>query len=115
MNKRIAFYLFIILQAFGVIQAQQVQPYWVFLSDKDGCGFSLSAPDRFLSESALQRRERQQIPLSYSDLPVSQVYVTRLENMGPKSACSRGGSMRSVLWQMKQLCRPFLLNLSCKA
>jgi serine protease AprX len=82
MNKRIAFYLFIILQAFGVIQAQQVQPYWVFLSDKDGCGFSLSAPDRFLSESALQRRERQQIPLSYSDLPVSQVYVTRLENMG---------------------------------
>jgi serine protease AprX len=48
--------------------------YWIGFRDKASSGFSVSRPLEFLSARSVQRRTQQHIPVSESDLPVSQVY-----------------------------------------
>lgn len=50
----------------------------VFFKDKSGTGFSLDAPQAFLSIKAMERRQNQNIPVDSSDLPVSQAYTDAL-------------------------------------
>ena len=52
--------------------------YRVYLTDKEGCGYSLAHPTRFLSHRSVERRKRQQLPLDSTDLPVSTRYIKQL-------------------------------------
>lgn len=61
------------------IYAQQV--YWVSFTQKD-TSFSIDLPQQFLSEKAIQRRQKFQIPIQQSDLPVSEVYLGLLNAKG---------------------------------
>ncbi|MDX5348407.1 MAG: S8 family serine peptidase [Hymenobacteraceae bacterium] len=54
----------------------------IYFKDKAGTPFSVSNPEAFLSERALQRRARQNIPVVERDLPVSPQYVAALHNLG---------------------------------
>ncbi|MBQ8065705.1 MAG: S8 family serine peptidase [Prevotella sp.] len=54
--------------------------YRVYLTDKQGCGYSLDHPQRFLSRRAVERRRRQQLAVDSTDLPVSAHYVRLIEN-----------------------------------
>ncbi|MCX2739194.1 S8 family serine peptidase [Pontibacter anaerobius] len=54
----------------------------VYFTDKNNTPFSLSKPLEFLSPKALQRRSRQNIPLTNRDLPVNPVYVSGLQEAG---------------------------------
>jgi serine protease AprX len=56
--------------------------YWISFSDKAGENFSLSDPEKFLSQRSLVRRARQNISLSMEDLPVSKIYLDSLKNLG---------------------------------
>ena len=56
-------------------QAQETHSYSVFLTPKENIG-QLHSPQEFLSERALQRREKQNIVVKRSDLPIS---LDRLE------------------------------------
>lgn len=60
------------------------QTYWVYLTDKQYSAYSLERPDTFLSERTLERRRRLHIPVSYSDLPVSAVYIKQVEAAGAR-------------------------------
>ena len=51
-------------------QAQEAHSYSVFLTPKENIQ-QLHNPQEFLSERALQRREKQNIALKRSDLPIS--------------------------------------------
>ena len=62
--------------------AQEFSRYRVSLIDKKGTDAELSHPEKFLSERALQRRQRQHLPITESDLPVSKVYVNQLLAQG---------------------------------
>lgn len=64
--------------------AQEVDRYVVFLKDKEQNIFSLEKPEEFLSERAINRRIRQQIPLSLTDLPVSPQYIEKIKGTGAK-------------------------------
>ncbi len=56
--------------------------YWVKLSDKQNNTYSISNPEAFLSEKAIQRRSNQGIAIDSTDLPVSQYYIDEIEKLG---------------------------------
>ena len=52
--------------------------FWIQLKDKEGSLYSIDNPAEFLSQRAIDRRLRYQIPLVENDLPVSQLYLDSL-------------------------------------
>jgi subtilisin family serine protease len=52
------------------------------LTDKAHNEYSLTSPGRFLSQRAIERRAKQKIPFSNSDLPVSKFYADSLTRLG---------------------------------
>ena len=64
--------------------AEKTYKYRVNLKDKQGTAYSVDKPEEFLSERALARRNRQQLSVDETDLPVSQAYVKELQGMGLK-------------------------------
>ena len=68
--------------------AEKTYKYRVNLKDKQGSAYSIDKPEEFLSERALARRNRQQLSVDETDLPVSQAYVKELQGMGLKLVTS---------------------------
>lgn len=60
----------------------QFNIFRVSLKDKKGSSFSLKHPEKFLSEKALQRRRKQNLPIDSTDLPLSKKYLDRLAKEG---------------------------------
>ena len=58
--------------------------YRVTLRDKSLTTYSLDRPQEFLSERALERRNRQGIGIDSTDLPVCKTYIDRLVEQGGK-------------------------------
>jgi len=57
---------------------------WVGFQDKGGQSITNFSYTDLLSPRAIERREKQNIPLDYSDLPVNAYYVTALKDLGFK-------------------------------
>lgn len=71
----------------SVMASAQVAPlhHWVGFADKVGCGVDLAAPNAgtlLLSPRALERRQRQGIPLDSLDLPVSPARIAAVLAVG---------------------------------
>lgn len=64
--------------------AAQTAPatYWVQFKDKAHTPYGLDAPEAFLSQRAIERRQRQQIPIDSLDLPVDPAYIAQLRAAG---------------------------------
>lgn len=78
-------YLFIIIILFGTASAStsgQNFKYRIWLTDKNGCNYSTERPEEFLSQESIQRRNRQNIPIEYNDLPVCEQYITEIAAHG---------------------------------
>ncbi|MBR1838905.1 MAG: S8 family serine peptidase [Bacteroidaceae bacterium] len=56
--------------------------YRVYLHDKDGNGYSLRHPEKFLSPKALERRAKFGLAVDQYDLPVSKKYLKKLSQAG---------------------------------
>lgn len=56
--------------------------YFVSFIDKQGNGFSIEAPEAFLSSKSIDRRNNQGISIYEQDLPITQAYKTTISNMG---------------------------------
>jgi serine protease AprX len=65
---------FLFLTSFSFAQIAPSR-YWVKFADKNGSTFSVSAPEDFLSQRAIQRRAAQNISIVENDIPVNQMYV----------------------------------------
>ncbi|RDC63072.1 S8 family serine peptidase [Adhaeribacter pallidiroseus] len=61
-----------------------VYKQFVYFKDKANNPFTIQQPQQFLSTSAIQRRERYQIPVITRDLPVTPAYVAQLKQAGAK-------------------------------
>ena len=59
----------------GQASAEKNYKFRVNLKDKVGTAYTVDNPQAFLSERALERRNRQNLPIDETDLPVSQQYV----------------------------------------
>ncbi|NDW18435.1 serine protease [Dysgonomonas sp. 216] len=80
-------FIIALILPFGFIVAQQdttnySYKFRVFLSDKNASPYSIDNPLEFLSQKALDRRNRQNIAIDESDLPVSPQYVEILKSQG---------------------------------
>ncbi|KAB2824197.1 MAG: S8 family serine peptidase [Paludibacter sp.] len=82
--KTILILLVTILLGGVVTLAQDITQsyYWVKLRDKKGTPFLVSKPEEFLSQRAIDRRNRQHIIIDETDLPVSPVYLDSLTKIG---------------------------------
>ena len=68
----------------GGMGQENIYKYWIQLKDKEGSIYSLDKPAEFLSQRAIDRRLRYQIPIEENDLPVSQVYLDSLKHQDMK-------------------------------
>jgi len=64
------------------LSAHAQQRYVVFFKDKADSPYRLDAPEEFLSERAIQRRQQQGIPIVERDLPVNPHYLDSLRLAG---------------------------------
>lgn len=58
--------------------------YRVTLTSKGKSEYSVNHPEQFLSQKALDRRQRQKIKVDESDLPISQEYIKGIADKGVK-------------------------------
>lgn len=56
--------------------------FWVGFSDKKNTPYSIAGPQEFLSERAIQRRDRQQIEIDSLDIPVNKNYIKGVTDLG---------------------------------
>lgn len=76
------FLLVILMTAMALkVQAQHTR-YEVVFTNKNGSPFSISNPSQFLSARALERRQRYNIAIDSSDLPVPPRYIDSLRAAG---------------------------------
>jgi serine protease AprX len=81
--RNLWFFSILMLMPFNLFsQRLSDSTYWVSLADKSGSRFSLSAPEEFLSHKSLERRAKQNITITEEDIPVSQIYLDSLNNLG---------------------------------
>lgn len=78
------FLLVLFSGCFIVAEAQtfNYSKFWVTFHNKDNSPYSISNPEAFLSEKAIQRRVKQNIAIDSSDIPVNQSYIDFLESVG---------------------------------
>src|SRR5688500_4601034 len=72
----------LLVLVFSVTVSAQQNRYMVFFKDKTGVPFTVSQPDQFLSQKAIERRVRQGIDIMHQDLPVSATYIQGVRNAG---------------------------------
>ena len=58
------------------------QKYFVEFIDKKDSPYAINRPNEFLSQRAIERRQRQGIPVVANDIPVNQGYVNRVREYG---------------------------------
>ena len=83
LNKALLTLLLLLLGQFSSF-GQATRKYLVLLKDKTNSPFSVSQPDRFLSQRSILRRQKQNIALLERDLPVNPAYVSQLQQAGAK-------------------------------
>ena len=79
MKKIYALLLFTLL--YSCSYAQEYAKYWVQFTDKNNTPFSINRPEEFLSKQALQLRQKYQIPIDETDLPVNVPYIQQVLNI----------------------------------
>jgi len=79
-------FIFIFFIWFAVQGFAQVAPtkYLVQFTDKDQSPYSVSQPEEFLSQRALDRRTKYGIEIDQLDIPIDQVYIQGIANTGAK-------------------------------
>lgn len=80
-NKRFIC-LSLMIISFAFVAKAQEHRFVVFFEDKANSPYSLESPEAFLSARALERRQKQSIPIVPSDLPVSPAYLDSLRKEG---------------------------------
>ena len=56
--------------------------YWIQFTDKNNTPYSIDRPEEFLSERAIQRRQKYGISFDEKDIPVNQTYLEAVEKAG---------------------------------
>lgn len=82
MNKFVSIFIFLFALCSFSVHAEETYRFRVYLKDKGCSGCTLDHPERFLSKEAIERRKKQAIPITESDLPISQAYLDTLSFHG---------------------------------
>lgn len=80
--KKYLFLLAFALFATGASAQQDTLKYRISLKDKAATVYSLSCPEAFLSDKAIVRRRKQNLPVDSTDLPVCRKYIDEIHKQG---------------------------------
>lgn len=61
--------------------------FWIYFTDKNNSSFSRNNPQAFLSQRAIDRRNKSNVGIEESDLPVSNFYISQLNQTGIEVVC----------------------------
>ena len=75
-------FLFLLLFCFGLKSSAQFSKYVVQFKDKAGTNFSINNPSQFLSAKSIERRNKQQISIEETDLPIPSRYIDSVRLAG---------------------------------
>jgi len=103
--------LLVLLLAVSVLQLHAQNRYMVFFTDKSGSTYSISNPSEYLSERAIQRREKYGIAITEQDLPVPDTYVNFVRSSGA-NVLYRTRWMNGVLVECDESLVPVLQAIS---
>ncbi|MBI2967701.1 MAG: S8 family serine peptidase [Bacteroidetes bacterium] len=83
MNSLLLLILFLLYAGHAL---SQVAPnrFWIRFADKNNSAYSLTQPEQFLSQRAIERRTKFNITVTDNDLPVNDSYVVAVKNLGVK-------------------------------
>lgn len=81
MRKLFSFLAFTLFVA-GASAQQDTLKYRISLKDKAVTEYSLSNPEKYLSEKAIERRRKQNLPIDSTDLPVCRKYIDEIRKQG---------------------------------
>jgi serine protease AprX len=81
MVRNRALLVLLLLTVASVTWAQKDR-YMVFFKDKAGTPFSITEPEAFLSQAAIQRRVKHDVEITSQDLPVSPQYISQVRMAG---------------------------------
>ena len=87
--------LIILIFCCEVINAQ-VEDAWVYFTDKQQVEFYMSRPEQMLSAKALQRRQKQNIPLDEHDIPISLEYISQLKSFAQVEVLAKSKWLNAV-------------------
>ncbi len=82
MKKTLLLSLLAFATIFSFAQINSGDKYFVKFTDKDNSPYSIQNPDEYLSQRAIDRRERYNIPIDVYDLPVNPQYIEGVANIG---------------------------------
>ncbi|MFA5815140.1 MAG: S8 family serine peptidase [Bacteroidales bacterium] len=80
--KKTGMVIVILLLAFQARPQTAPGKYWIQFTDKANTPFTISQPQDFLSDRALERRTRYHISINEQDLPIDPAYPDSLRKMG---------------------------------
>ena len=100
--RKLFFLLLFILAAVGASARQDTLKYRISLKDKAATTYSLEHPEAFLSEKAIERRRKQNLPIDSTDLPVCRKYVDEIRRQGVKIVVT--GKWRILYSVLQRLC-----------
>ncbi len=78
---RLVFLLFVSLLGLPVYSAEGYM-FRLYLKDKGISEYNIAEPEQFLSVRSIERRNKQQLEVDSTDLPISPVYIKQLEELG---------------------------------
>ena len=81
LNKNFFIYLFIIVLSIESGWTQTPAKYWIAFKDKKNSSYSINRPYEFLSQRAIEKRQRFNIPITEEDLPVNKNYIDQILNI----------------------------------
>ncbi len=102
--------LILVLFFHPVTTAQNFAKYRIEFADKNRNPYLIEKPEDFLSQRAIQRRTKQNIAITESDLPVSPYYTDSLKSLGLR-IINKSKWFNSVLTETKDT---ILLDTICK-
>ncbi len=77
-NSYLAFFFLLLVSRLNA----QDNRYILFFTDKEGTPYSIDRPEEFLSERAIERRIKQNLEVTESDLPVVPAYIEGVNALG---------------------------------
>lgn len=82
MKRKIIVFVASVLFTVGASAQLDTLKYRICLKDKAATTYSLEHPERFLSEKAILRRQKQNLPIDSTDLPVCRKYIDQICKQG---------------------------------
>jgi len=88
--------LIYIIALFSGFTAFSQEDAWVYFTDKQDADSFLDNPLQMLSQRSLNRRIAQNIPLDIKDVPITETYVTQIENAAGIAVLARSKWLNAV-------------------